>query len=447
MFSPAQIVEDAEYLHAKLKSKHPHLYLYTAKDSVETFFNTISEIQDSLTTLEFYNKISLFSDVIKDGHTLFFPSTEALNFHNRQSVFFPFKLFCKERRLFVEANYSSAEELAPGFEILSINHVSADSILQHCLMRLMRDGHNMNYPFWIMNNYFSEYYSYFFGHPANYFIRYRADEGTVWELTVQALHKNEIAANRVNRYGNKAKARGMNPTPLDGITLQIDRGSSWAILTIRDFDSNILKHLYQQNFSKSLKAYFSQIRQSPVNDLILDLRGNQGGDLKNGILLLSFLMQEPFQVVERFAVVANSESDDMNTRNKEKKGRGANVFNPRSDAFSGNLYLLVDGGSFSNSGIVASALRHYKRGIIIGEETGGNEKVLCGYESLTVLPNTRLQVYIPTRQFVIRDMPGNKGRGVIPDFIISPSIQGLISGKDEVLEYCIGLIKDKQGLK
>jgi C-terminal processing protease CtpA/Prc len=158
-------------------------------------------------------------------------------------------------------------------------------------------------------------------------------------------------------------------------------------------------------------------------------------------------MPEPFQVVERFAVVGNSESEDMNARNKEIKGNGTRVFKPQPDAYSGNLYVLVDGGSFSNSGIVASAIRHYRRGVIIGEETGGNEKVLCGYESLTVLPNTRLQVYIPTRQFVIRDMPGNEGRGVIPDFIISPSIQGLISGKDEVLEYCIGLIKDKQGLK
>jgi hypothetical protein len=447
IFSPAQIVEDAEYLHAKLKSKHPHLYLYTAKDSVETFFKTISEIQDSLTALEFYNKISLFSDVIKDGHTLLFPSAETLNFHNNQSAFFPFKLFCDKGQLFVEADYSSTGNLEPGSEILSMNDVSADSILQHCLRRLMRDGYNLNYPVWILNNYFSEYYSYFFGHPASYTIKFRSGAGIVEEWTIPALVKSEILVNRTKRYGNRAKARGLNQTENDGITIQIDSSSSLAILTIRDFDSHVLKRLYQQDYSKSLKAHFSQIRQSPVNDLILDLRGNQGGDLKNGILLLSLLMPEPFQVVERFAVVGNSESEDMNARNKEIKGNGTRVFKPQPDAYSGNLYLLVDGGSFSNSGIVASAIRHYRRGVIIGEETGGNEKVLCGYESLTVLPNTRLQVYIPTRQFVIRDMPGNEGRGVIPDFIISPSIQGLISGKDEVLEYCIGLIKGKQGLK
>lgn len=447
IFSPAQIVEDAEYLHAKLKSKHPHLYLYTAKDSVETFFKTISESQDSLTALEFYNKISLFSEVIKDGHTLLFPPAETLNFHNNQSAFFPFKLFCKESRLFVEADYSSTGKLEPGSEILSLNDVSGDSILQHCLKRLMRDGHNMNYPFWILNNYFTDYYSYFFGHPASFTIKFRSGAGIVEEWTIPALGKNDILANRSKRYGNRAKARGLNQTENDGITIEIDSSSSLSILTIRDFDSHVLKRLYQQDFSKSLKAHFSQIRQSPVNNLILDLRGNQGGNLKNGILLLSLLMSEPFQVVERFAVVGNSESEDMNARNKDIKGKGTRVFKPQPDAYSGNLYVLVDGGSFSNSGIVASAIRHYRRGVIIGEETGGNEKVLCGDESLTVLPNTRLQVYIPTRQFVIRDTPGNEGRGVIPDFIISPTIQGLMSGKDEVLEYCIGLIKNKQGFK
>jgi len=133
LFSAAQIRGDVKFLHSALKSKHPHLYLYTAKDSVETFFKTISESRDSLTALEFYNKISLFSEVIKDGHTLLFPSAETLNFHNNHSAFYPFKLFCKEGRLFVEADYSSTGKLEPGSEILSLNDVSPDSILQHCL--------------------------------------------------------------------------------------------------------------------------------------------------------------------------------------------------------------------------------------------------------------------------------------------------------------------------
>lgn len=440
LFSPAQIREDAEFLHAALKKKHPHLYFYAAKDSVESFFAALSYTRDSMTEMQFYNRVSLLSEVIKDGHTLLFPSAETLNFHNRQSGFFPFKLFCKDRRLFVEANYSTAEEPAPGCEILSVNHVSADSIFQHCLIRLMRDGYNTNYPVWVLNNYFSEYYSYFFGHPANYVIRYRTDAGAVAELTVPALLKNDIGINRANRYGNRAKARGLNPTPNDGITIQIDRSSRRAVLTIRDFDDRVLKRLYRQDFRKTLKAHFSELKQSAVNDLVLDLRGNQGGNLMNGITLLSYLMHEPFRVVEGFAVVANSESDDMNTRNKAKIGRGAKWFHPRSDAFSGNLYLLLDGGSFSNSGIVASALRHYKRAIILGEESGGNEKVLCGNERLAVLPNTRLQIYIPTLQFVIRDLAGNKGRGVVPDVVIAPTIQGLCKGKDEVMEYCIGLM-------
>ena len=98
------------------------------------------------------------------------------------------------------------------------------------------------------------------------------------------------------------------------------------------------------------------------------------------------------------------------------------LMRPQPQAFKGQLYVLINGGSFSNSGIVSSALQHYNRAIFIGEESGGNKNIIAAYEKSIVLPNTRIKVDVPTRQFEIRERAKNTGHGTIPNTIIKPSI-------------------------
>ncbi|HMQ47936.1 MAG TPA: S41 family peptidase [Saprospiraceae bacterium] len=440
-YTPSQIREDVHYLHAALKSKHPNLYLYASKQAIDTFFVELASLEDTLDPVAAYNHLTTVSAEIKDGHTLFFPSAERLTYNNEHALFFPLKLLCQEKRLFVEANYGSNESIELGAEILYINGVAVESIIDHCLKRLMRDGENLNYPLWILNNYFFEYYSYFFGNPAYFSLEIINREGHKNTLEIEALPKSEIRANRLKRYGNKAKARGLNQTEKDGITLQLDRSLETAVLAIRDFDNGVLRKLYQQGFKRAIDTHFEAIAQASIKHLVIDLRGNQGGNLENGIYLLSYVLQEKFRLVEAFYVVKQGESANNEVRNKPKKGKGTRFFQPRPDAFKGEVYLLVDGGSFSNSAIVSSAFRHYKRGKIIGEETGGNERVICGYEHIITLPNTQLIVNIPIRQFAIRDKDKNDGHGVMPDYQVRPTIEGLIRDQDEAMDFVMELIR------
>ncbi len=441
VFSPAQIHEDARYLHRALKKHHPNLYLYSTKAETDAFFDALSGRGDTLNRTEAYNAFTRVLDVIQDGHTLFFPGSADLDGYNDHSRFFPFKLYCPGAKLFIECNYSRTDNLEPGLEILDINGVSTDSILKHCLSRLMRDGNNPAYPEWILSNYFYEYYSYFFGHPDTFMIRVRSGNGSLQTLGIAALPKPEIRANRQKRYGNRAKARGLNQTEKDGIVLRFDSLNRAAILTIRDFDSDVLRDVYKQEFTPVLENAFSQINRSGAPVLIVDLRGNQGGNLENGILLLSYLMSGEFRVVEKYYVVSHSESGSEQERNREKRAAGTGSFQPRPDAFKGPVCLLVDGGSFSNSAIVSSAFRHYRRGLIVGTETGGNKNVICGDEKVITLPHTKIQVHIPTRQFVLRDKEKNDGHGVLPDHVVRPAITGMIEGKDEALDFCLKLFR------
>lgn len=442
-YSAAQVQEDIQYLHQQLKKYHPNLYVYASKAQLDsTVAALIKEADHSMSEQELYAHITRLSAIIKDGHTLFFPSNISLEYHNQQSLFFPFKVFYQSGKLYVEMNCSLSDEVANGTEILSINGLPAEQIIQFCLARMMRDGYNLNYPIWILNQYFAEYYSYFYGYPPEFLLELKPSGGENQSVTVAALPKAKIREIRSARFPNRVTARGLNQEPGTGILLQIDILRSIATLSIRDFDSDVLKTVYKQDFKKTIGYLFTQIQQAQIKHLIIDLRGNQGGNLENGTFLLSQLLPEKFRVVEQFNVVKYPEAATEQERNALKKGRGIQLNPPQAKPFLGPTYLLVDGGSFSNSGIVSSAFRHYQRGKIIGEETGGNKSVICGWEETVTLPSSKISVYVPTRQFLIRDRVKNDGHGVIPDFIVRPTIQELAKGRDEVLDFTLQLIQN-----
>lgn len=442
-YSAAQVQEDIRYLHQQLKKYHPNLYVYASKAQLDSSVATlIKEADHHMNEQELYGHITRLSAIIKDGHTLFFPSANSLEYHNQQSLFFPFKVFYQSGKLYVELNCSLNEAIANGVEILSINGLPTEQVVQFCLDRMMRDGHNLNYPIWILNQYFTEYYSYFYGHPSKFLLELNTSEGENLNVAVAALPKAKIREIRSARFPNRVTARGLNQEPGTGILLKMDTLRSIATLSIRDFDSDVLKTVYQQDFKKTIGAMFAQIKQAKIKNLIIDLRGNQGGNLKNGTFLLSQVLPEKFRVVEQFNVVKNPEATTEQDRNILKKGRGTQLNSPQAKPFLGSAYLLVNGGSFSNSGIVSSSFRHYQRGKIIGGETGGNKSVICGWEEAITLPHSKIEVYIPTRQFLIRERVTNDGHGVIPDFIIQPTIQELAKGRDEVLDFTLNLIQN-----
>lgn len=443
-FSCPQLQADLAHLQAALTHYQPNLYLYTAKADYDRFFDSLNrQLPENMDDLAFYAYLTPVCGKIMDGHTLFYPNANTTAYHNAHSRFFPFKIYWDGSKMYIELNFSATDEIENGAEILRINGIPAEQVMRFCIARMMRDGHNENYPIWVLNNWFNEYYSYFYGHPDTFEIQYRDDTGREQTRIVKALSKTAIWDNRKARYPNRVFTRSFDVKKGDGITLKIDTATKTAILTIKDFDKGILKKAYGQSFKKTIKNYMAQINQSGSTNLILDLRNNQGGDLEHGKYLLSYLLREPFTAIEGYAKVAHPEESNETKRNQATKGAALGTVQPKADAFKGNLYLLVNGGSFSNSGIVSSAIQHYKRGTILGEETGGNRCVLSADEKTVTLPNTGVQIYVPKLQFNIREKAQNNGHGVVPDFRIQPNIRQLMEGKDEVLGYVLGLVGGK----
>jgi len=298
--------------------------------------------------------------------------------------------------------------------------------------RQVRDGNNLTYPGWILNNYFREYYSFSFGHAARYEIGFKMNDHAD-SVIVNGLTKDSINYYRKQHYPDKIFTKQSG----DGIKLQFGTNNQYALLTIRDFHNEVLKDEYKQDFTKTIRDCFNKIIDSKTKNLVLDLRNNQGGDIGNGVALLSYLLDKPFAVLEGYACMSRK------VGLKKCGGPALGMHQPKENRFRGNLYVLINGGSFSNSGIVSSCLKTNKRAIFIGEETGGNPFVINGDSKDITLPHTGIHVDIPTKQYIIRDKDSNNGRGIIPDHIINHDITDVLRDIDADLEYTIALINGK----
>ncbi|MFN8305492.1 MAG: S41 family peptidase [Ferruginibacter sp.] len=429
-FSAAALQSDIQYLHEKLEANHPGLYLYNSKATIDRVFDSLrNNIRDSMTGSAFYYHISCISSVIKDGHTILLPDPASTDYHNKHSRFLPYYFAVIDGRLYVNKVCTPDTRIPAGAEITSINGLDAASLLNQLMERQIRDGNNLSYPAWILQNYFREYYSFHFGHAERYEIGYKLN-GETDSATIDGLVKDSIYHYRQLYFPNISFGKRAG----EGLTLDLSKSGLYALLGVRDFHNEALKDAYKQNFDKTIRHYFSLINERHIKNLVLDLRGNQGGDIENGVTLLSYLLNEPFAVLQGYARVGRK------GELKNCGGPALGMHKPKPGRFTGKLYVLVDGGSFSNSGIVASCLKAHKRAVFIGEETGGNPVVINGDSKDFQLPNSRLYIEIPTKQYIIADKASNTGRGVFPDHSVRKTILDLVRNNDKALSYAIGLL-------
>lgn len=445
VFTDDEIKEDITYLKSQLIRYHPNLYLYSKQHEFNAFTDQLkTNVSKETTTLEAYRMFSSYSQVIRDGHTSIRPSKSVFEDYKKDTTLFPIRVYWDGTMLNSIMDYSREDTLPNGSAILSINGIPSEEIVGNILNTLQHDGDNKTYPTWILNNFFTAYYTFYYGGSEIYKITYKDSSSKVQELALKGLPKYEISARRKERY--PAYAEQLRAEKKTGILLDTLPNSS-AILTIKSFDNGILLKTYHQRFRSSIRKAIRQIRTDGIETLVIDVRGNQGGHLTNGHFLLKRLMRHRYIMVECFTKVKKKCSHVANARNKPSYGPILGIKKPNKKRFEGELYFLVDGGSFSCSGIVTHVIKSYGRGTIVGEETGGSAYSLVGSPNKNItLPNTGIKVTIPRLQFILQDLKTPEKSGTFPDVVLSSTYTDLLEGKDAALEYVLSRIQEQQVL-
>ncbi len=163
-----------------------------------------------------------------------------------------------------------------------------------------------------------------------------------------------------------------------------------------------------------------ELQAQGAQGLILDLRGNPGGFLNEGVLIAGlFLPEDSVVLIER-------------TKEEELLLRPSDFASPAPIAPDIPLVVLVNGGSASASEIVAGAVRDHGRAVLIGEHTFGKGSV----QALHQLSNgAELRVTI-ARFFTPNDTPIH-GEGLEPDIVVEFTVEDADAGVDPQLDRAI----------
>ncbi|HEV7348195.1 S41 family peptidase [Telluribacter sp.] len=417
---PELLKKDFTFLKEALLQEHGGLLRYQNRNEFTQLSDSLFRTLDHpMNQFEFGTLIRFFLSFVKDGHTGSSLPSELMQYYARHVRMFPIQLYFMDERAFVLC--SEFDELPSGTKLLSIDGKPINDIRKELFRYLSSDGKIETKKYWTLNrDAFPFLYSWIFGIKSGHTITYKTQTGLVENTHLNAdFIKESCVPNRHN----------------DGKYLQLDyKSGNIAVLTIKTFSSERLRQT-NEDLVRFLQMSFKEIQNKKVNKLIIDLRNNSGGDDQYGALLYSYLTNRPFNY---FASI------ESNTKKLAISDHpGLDVQQPSMDNFKGKVLFIINGLSFSTASDICAIAKSDNRGKFVGEETGGGYYGNTSGETFrTTLPNSKVNISIPKYKYSNAVKKAKyPDRGIIPDYVVIPSISDIINGKDVQLEYALGLTK------
>lgn len=179
---------------------------------------------------------------------------------------------------------------------------------------------------------------------------------------------------------------------------------------------------FGQKSTEELDQALSQLYQSGMKSLILDLRGNPGGLLDVCVDITNRFLPCGTIVSTRGRLPADNMKEDATY----------------SRTWNTPLVVLIDKDSASASEIFAAAVQDNERGIVVGTKSYGKGTVQTHFPLSTVTGNLRLT----TARFYSPNGRAMSGSGVTPDVRIEDA-DGPANG-DQVLEQAIQIAQSQR---
>ena len=122
------------------------------------------------------------------------------------------------------------------------------------------------------------------------------------------------------------------------------------------------------------------------------------------------------------------------------------TFTPkRRNHFDGDVYVLINGLTFSASSLFCNSVKGQKNITLVGEETGGGWYGNSGIMIPDIiLPRTKLRVRLPFFRIVQYNHVAVKGTGVIPDIYIKPVYEDVVHDVDTKMKRVKEIISVKE---
>ncbi|MCL9807469.1 S41 family peptidase [Flavobacterium amniphilum] len=481
----AQLQEDIDYVQNKLIKLHPGSDLYITKEQLAFKFDSIRKVVNKpMTSNEFYTVISPVVASVRQGHMAMMPMSVKLTKEQQKKYkqagdgpLSQFKFEWENNKLYILKNNSNVKEIKEGTEVLSIKDRKPQEIYAKYKASVTSDGYNTTFLWKYFNKRFTTFLTeeIGFNDSLSFTLKYKDSvydkmicrkkkdkkenkpltEKQEERLVTKDIIKKKNKNKRIFGYDEKTKEFSKS-------LRFIGKDTTVAYLKINDFVDG--------NFKKAYKVIFDSIKKSGSKTLVMDLRDNPGGRMSEILNLYSYLTPEDFIMTEPAVVTSKTSLWKLGlfprvpklaypfigafypvymgvSYFKVKKGDDGKYYyhlsasktqkhNPNH--FNGKVYVLINGGSFSASCIISSALKANKDITFVGEETGGDfNGTVAGIMPVLKLPNSEIQWRLGLMHIKPVKQTDVKGHGIYPDKEIIQTIEDKVNKKDPELEWIL----------
>ncbi|MCW3078162.1 MAG: hypothetical protein JWO32_2771 [Bacteroidetes bacterium] len=451
-YSPRALQQDVSVIRDVVLAMHPALGIYKSREFYRTYYDSVkSSFNDSLTERDFRLRLKLAIDQLHCGHTevlysvKYYLASNKLKFNYSPYFFVPVQ---NKVYLLASLNKKADTLIKRGEEIVSINGIPTDSMLRYSKRFITTDGYNVTGKDHYIKYGFNTYYLSIFGRPDTFTVEYKRKDSirkAVYPaFKAKSLPSIPLTLRDDSLYKVYKKARMKYRF--------LDEDKKTLVLKIESFS--------RKKFGNGYRKIFKMLKENNSENLVIDLRNNGGGSLENSYRLLSYLLDSsrtqtlktgirayPYRQYTKgnilfklmrfgFQLIAKKKTiNDTDNYIYTIKPLKKNHYNKK-------VFVLINGGSFSASCLVAAYLKYQNRAIFVGEETSGAaEGCNAGITPYYKLPNTRIRLRMPAFRVINDVCPAVTGHGIMPDYPVQYGIKDFLMRKDLEMEKVKELIR------
>lgn len=282
------------------------------------------------------------------------------------------------------------------------------------------------------------------------------------EKRKEGLRKQKELDKKKRRYGYSDTSKEF----IKEVSWPIPGDSTVAALKIRNF---------VQGKSKVYEEVFKEFDKKGVDHLVLDLRGNPGGFLSDIYKLSGYLTDSSYYLIQpatvtrrgtffnlfkgkqkvlkiigspfigTYALVRSFSAKKNEEGAIQMKLKASKQSDPKSKNYTGRLYVLIDGMTFSAASIIAANLKERGNTVFVGEETGGAfNGTVAGVMPVLELPHSKLGFRVGLMTLRPDAQTEEEGYGVKPDVEIIPTAEDIINFTDPEMEWVLEDIRQRR---
>jgi len=410
VFTVKEMQKDFQLFRETLENEHCCLYEYTTKQAFDKLFDQqYNLINRLLQPNEFYKILTPITAKIGCGHTAVWMPGGYWDIGPEN--LFPLQIKLIEDYVVVTGSFNDTIQILTGSIVQEINGRRVNKIIEEMRANYSADAFNIHFINSQIERRFPLIFARRFGFQDEYVVKYAlpgrktSETKSLVPATIQSVRKEVF--------------KNFNHPPLE---FELMEDKNTAVLTI----STYVYYDRVSYFEDFIDSCFALIKKKNITNLVLDLRGNDGGDPFCAAPLFAYLQPEPLPYFS------------------EPYGKYSKLSDPLplpENHFTGKLITLMDGRCFSTNAHFCSLLKYHKIGVFVGTESGGTYTCNAGKNTIKHLENTGIQLYFGRSSYSTAVEGMDKSKSIQPNYKIKETYKDFLTRKDKYMQKALQLIE------